>query len=561
MNRTVANIPPPETISRKNKSKDGAHQSRTKEDWLDKKKNASRSRSSDRGPFHALKMQRILTQIGYGARNALKRRIEDIDSFGSFPLLPAVQEAISSTALLGDLETLKPTAIQRVAIPALLGVDVRAERKLQDEKSSFNSYLLAAETGSGKTLAYLVPCVDSLKRADEVQKAEDYARENSTEEVTLAELAEREYANKTGQPRVVILVPTAELVNQVGSVAKSLGHTIKFRTGMISSAQTASVIRSTLNKPGGNDVLVATPQLLLNIVRSEPSMVARVSHLVIDEADSLLDRSFQAFTEEIIERCEPSLKRLIMCSATIPRKMDGYVRKNYPNALRLTTPNLHAIPRRVQLSVVDVNAQNYLGSKDAACADTIWNIGYDEADEVETAGRSSGELDLELEEPKSLESAVQRKIRKILVFVNEREKTTELAKYLVGKGIDATALNRDGGARTDGQVLKEFTGTAAPEKAGEQQKVNDEMAPKRRRLQNTKVLVTTDIASRGIDTTPVRDVILYDVPHTTIDFIHRLGRVGRMGRRGRGIVLVGKDDRKDVVSEVRHGMFLGQALI
>jgi ATP-dependent RNA helicase MRH4 len=73
--------------------------------------------------------------------------------------------------------------------------------------------------------------------------------------------------------------------------------------------------------------------------------------------------------------------------------------------------------------------------------------------------------------------------------------------------------------------------------------------------------VATDLASRGIDTLAVRHVVLYDVPHTTIDFIHRLGRAGRMGRRGRGIVLVGKDDRRDVVSEVKESMFMGQALI
>ena len=73
--------------------------------------------------------------------------------------------------------------------------------------------------------------------------------------------------------------------------------------------------------------------------------------------------------------------------------------------------------------------------------------------------------------------------------------------------------------------------------------------------------MATDLGSRGIDTTAVRHVILYDVPHSTIDFIHRLGRTGRMGRRGRGIVLVGKGDRRDVVKEVREGMFMGKALI
>ncbi|TKA81937.1 hypothetical protein B0A55_01940 [Friedmanniomyces simplex] len=82
-----------------------------------------------------------------------------------------------------------------------------------------------------------------------------------------------------------------------------------------------------------------------------------------------------------------------------------------------------------------------------------------------------------------------------------------------------------------------------------------------RSLPGVQVLITTDLGSRGIDTLLVKHVILYDVPHTSIDFIHRLGRVGRMGRRGRGVVLVGKGDRRDVVAEVRGGMFRGMALI
>ena len=85
--------------------------------------------------------------------------------------------------------------------------------------------------------------------------------------------------------------------------------------------------------------------------------------------------------------------------------------------------------------------------------------------------------------------------------------------------------------------------------------------PARRYLPNTKVLVTTDLGSRGIDTIAVKTVVLYDVPHSSVDFIHRLGRTGRMGMRGKGIVLVGKKDRRDVVREVKEGMHKGQALI
>jgi ATP-dependent RNA helicase MRH4 len=152
--------------------------------------------------------------------------------------------------------------------------------------------------------------------------------------------------------------------------------------------------------------------------------------------------------------------------------------------------------------------------------------------------------------------------KRILVFVNEREKTIELADYLVTKGIDAIALNRDTDIRKQVQTLGHFT-SAAPDSVEEPPMKRKEARKQgiTKVLPNTKVLVVTDLASRGIDTTAVRHVVLYDVPHTTIDFIHRLGRTGRMGRRGRGVVLVGKNDRKDVVKEVRDGMFRGTALI
>jgi ATP-dependent RNA helicase MRH4 len=138
--------------------------------------------------------------------------------------------------------------------------------------------------------------------------------------------------------------------------------------------------------------------------------------------------------------------------------------------------------------------------------------------------------------------------------VNEREKTEQLAEYLRTWGIDAQALHRDTTEKRHDEILETFTTKdtitvpATPIKG-------------RGKLGNVKVLVVTDLASRGIDTLAVRHVILYDVPHTTIDFIHRLGRAGRMGRRGRGIVLVGNDDRKDVVADVKRSMFEGQALI
>ena len=528
-------------------------------------------RNSD--TFKALKMQRTLKEISYGHRNAVKGKISEIETFDDFPLLPAVKGSIATQALSGMVD-INPTPIQRLSIPALLGDDGRTRKRSWKAKSEgMEQFLLAAETGSGKTLAYLLPVLDAIKRA-EVSDADIEAHRKAREEEKKMdnnplELEAPPLSNEphptAGRPRAIILVPTSELVSQVGSVVKAISHKVKFRSALLSSAYTGRVIRNRLFGPTGVDLVISTPHLLSSIAESDPNILSRVSHLIIDEADSLLDRSFAPSTSAIIDKSTPSLRQLILCSATIPRSLDSYMRTRFPDIRRLVTPNLHAVPRRVQLAVIDVEKEPYWGNKSLACADTIWSIGKAAAEHAITHTPSGTEPD-------------RVDVKRILVFVNEREKTQEVADYLISKGVDAVAFNRDTPEERKAETLGSFTSSASETVAitteqkrplpGEPNYVPAGRSatptpspPPRRHLPNTKVLVTTDIGSRGTDTIAVRHVILYDVPHSTIDFIHRLGRTGRMGRRGRGIVLVGKGDRRDVVREVREGMFRGQALI
>ncbi|PGH23646.1 hypothetical protein AJ80_02252 [Polytolypa hystricis UAMH7299] len=534
-------------------------------------------RKKETAVFKALKMQTSLSPVPYGRRNAIKARIAEVDDFHQFPILPSVCDAIYKNALEG-LTEVTPTPIQRVAIPTLVD---RAEKpkktKTADDENlhDFDQFLLAAETGSGKTLGYLVPVVDAIKRAEveekiqqeqeEIKKREEEKANPNVWELESPELSSKENAADVARPRAIILVPTSELVTQVGKLVKQLSHTVKYRSAMISSSLTPRRITNSVFALGGIDILVATPHLLSSIAKTNPYILSRVSHLVIDEADSLLDRSFAPTTSIIIDKTAPTLKQLILCSATIPRSLDTFMRTRFPDIRRLVTPNLHAIPRRVQLGVVDIQKDPYMGNRDMACADIIWSLGksgdtYD-SDNIRVQG-------------------IGREPKNLIVFVNERETAESVATYLVQKGIHAVALTRDTSEQRQGEILETFTTGKAPPTtediktaskmrkkflndavpfAGAQS--SDSSYSKNGRLQDVRVLVTTDLGSRGIDTITVRTVILYDVPHTTIDFIHRLGRTGRMGRRGRGIVLVGKKDRKDVVKEVREAMFRGQALI
>lgn len=521
----------------------------------------------ERPLFHALKMQQALTPLSYAQRDKIKAKLENITSFEELGLMPQVAEAIYSQAL-PDLTEYTPTPAQKLAIPALLGQKnaPEASQGKANTSNSFDTFMLAAETGSGKTLAYLLPVIDQVKRQDEEDKIRLAQEETERkaeferrmkEDVFFADQSETDEKVKPslGRPRALILLPSSELVSQVGRVAKIMSHTIKYSAEHISASNTPTVIRNRLFKPSGVDIVVSTPHLIASIAEKEPNILSRVQYLVADEADSLFDRSFQETMQNIIDRATPTLKQLILCSATIPRSLDKFVDRTFPNAKRLVTPKLHSIARRVQLGVVDVDRDLYRGNRNLACADVIWQIGMAKHDDT----------------------SKHHTVKCMMVFVNEREQAEEVAKFLASKGIDAVPFTRDHSEQRQQQILEAFTSSSrveGDEKAEREAKkrfrdfvpfqdaVSEaEPSKPKRHLPDTKVLVTTDLGSRGIDTLAVRHVILYDVPHTTIDFIHRLGRVGRMNRRGRGVVLVGKHDRKDIVREVRECMHKGQALI
>ena len=520
----------------------------------------------DKPLFHALKMQATLTPLSYNQRTILKEKLAKIDTFEQFGLRPDVNSAIYTQALPG-MTDIVPTPAQKLAIPALLSKKGQYQKsKKAGDQPQFDQFLLAAETGSGKTLAYLLPVIDAVKRQEELDKIEEQERlvreeKEKADRMNVFDVEAPELSNSphstTGRTRAIILLPSSELVTQVGGLVKVLSHTIKYRSAPISSNHSPTVIRNRLFNKNGIDFIISTPHLVSSIAEKDPNVLSRVQHLIIDEADSLLDRSFSSITCGIIDRVAPSLKQLILCSATIPRSLDSFLDKRYPQITRLVTPKLHSIPRRVQLGVVDIEKDPYRGNRSLACADIIWSIGRSTHDDDQST----------------------HTVKSILVFVNEREKAEEVASFLSSKGIDSVPLTRDTPEQRQSEILSAFTSASRiegdekePKQEGKRQfrdfipfdqALPDSSSPGRghKRLPNTKVLVTTDLGSRGIDTLAVRHVILYDVPHTTIDFVHRLGRTGRMGRRGRGIVLVGKHDRKDVVREVKDAMFKGQALI
>lgn len=452
----------------------------------------------------SMKMHQMLSGVPQSTRSAVRQQIRQLDSFDHFDLLPAVKGAIYSDALAGLVDVV-PTPVQKLAIPALTGQ--QPGRKAQG--AGAGAFLIAAETGSGKTLAYTIPVVDAVKRQDLADReAALLAPAPAPDGLEIPAV----HGALDGRPRAIILVPTAELVRQVGGVVKAFAHAVKLRVAGLSRDHSPAVIKSEfLHSPV--DIVTCTPHLLNSLTSLSPALFSRCTHLVVDEADSLFDRSFSPTTAALIDRCK-GLRKLILCSATIPKSLDSRLRTLYPDMQRVVTPNLHVVPRRVRLHVVDCDGLEYRGNKKLACADALYTISKE--------GWDPGFRTL------------------VVVFVNERESATELAGYLRTTGIDAVELSRDSSGRADAHTLEIFT-------RGKLEADESRLAGPSK----LKVLVTTDIASRGVDTKAVKHVVLYDKPHSTIDMLHRIGRVGRMGKRGRAVILVDKHVNKAWVKDIK----------
>ncbi|CCG83153.1 ATP-dependent RNA helicase mrh4,mitochondrial [Taphrina deformans PYCC 5710] len=412
-------------------------------------------------------------------------------TFQSLRLSPAVLKAID-TAALKDLEYVEPSIIQSLAIPPIL----RSARTQE-----LHTYLLAAETGSGKTLAYLAPVLQLLK--DEETGAVQPIRQ-------------------VGRPRCVILLPSAELVKQVGVLVKAMSHVTKVSSAVILPEFD---FRRTKNQVLMNpiDILITMPFRLANLVDEGILKLNNTSHVIIDEADTLLDVSFADSVRPLIAKAT-NARTLTFCSATIPRSMDTYLRKTYPNIERLVSPRIHSIPRRISTKFVDV-AKDFKGDKNTAVHQIL------------------RDLQLDTTEP--------GKTKRVILFVNKREDVTRVTDFINSKGIQALPFSRDIEERESN--IKGFLAQESKEKPLTTSGVQDRLS--------MQVLITTDLASRGIDTTTVKNVIIYDTPHSTIDLLHRIGRTGRAGRRGTAYILLSKKRGEQWIEDVKKLSIKGQPLI
>ncbi len=348
-------------------------------------------------------------------------------NFETLGLTPALQRAV------GDMGLAIPTPIQVDAIPVVLqGRDVWA----------------TAPTGSGKTLAFSLPLVQQ-------------------------HLLQPRQTNFRRPIRTLVLVPTRELAVQVGDVLTHLAYPFQLKVSVVYGG--VSTNPQMMGLRGGADIVVATPGRLLDLIDHNAVRLQDVQHLVLDEADRLLDLGFADELQRVLALL-PAQRQTLLFSATF----DGAVQALAEGLLR--------DPVRVTVEAVETQAPDI--RQRAVCVD----------EKKRTA----------LLRHLMLENGWKR----VLVFVATRYACEHVANKLYKAGIFATAFHGEmsQGARQD--VLAEF-------KAG-----------------RWDVVVTTDLASRGIDIALLPVVVNYDLPRSATDYTHRIGRTGRAGAHGEAVSFV-----------------------
>ncbi|CAG8749044.1 27384_t:CDS:1, partial [Racocetra persica] len=297
-------------------------------------------------------------------------------------------------------------------------------------------------------------------------------------------------ARRFNRPRVIILLPSRELVDQILSVAKLMSHYAKLRAIAVTSNKDRRFVKKTLEMPV--DIVIATPAGLLEYIELGFINIADTKYVVIDEADTMFGKGFGEEVQDIITKVKNSGKnqtrsyQIIIVSATIPKPVNEMLNREFPNIKSITSHSLHKALPNIKHNFIDMKNYNY--NKSAAILEVLKKHYTEE--------------------------------HSTMIFCNTRVSAYALESFLKTKKFPVIGLFGDVNERTT--KLEAF----------------------RNQEPNSKILVCTDLASRGIDTTFVNHVILYDFPTTVVNFLHRIGRTARAGRKGEATYFITKKNRE-----------------
>lgn len=328
------------------------------------------------------------------------------------------------------------TPIQQEAIPLIL-----AKKDL----------IACAQTGTGKTGAYLLPVMNMISQTEE--------RHNNT----------------------LILAPTRELAQQIDLQVEALSYFTNISSLTVyGGGDGIAYEQQKRSMREGVDIIIATPGRLISHLSSGLLKLDQLQHLVLDEADRMLDMGFYDDIMRIVSFL-PEKRQTVLFSATMPPK------------IRKLAGNLLKDPEQISIAIskpaAGINQQAYIvhdTQKVKLLTELMKNVDYPS----------------------------------ILIFASTKDKVKNLGKVFRGLGFKAEAFHSDLGQKEREAILSEFKNKRVP------------------------VLIGTDVLSRGIDVEGITLVINFDVPHDPEDYIHRIGRTARAATTGTAITLVNDKDKR-----------------
>lgn len=325
-----------------------------------------------------------------------------------------------------------------------------------------------AQTGSGKTLSFVLPAFTHI-------------------------LAQPPVVSGQG-PVCLVLAPTRELACQIQAVVKEFGGPLGIRDSCLyGGASKGPQIGELSRSP---QIIVATPGRLLDILKMGKTALTRVTFLILDEADRMLDMGFEEPLREILAQIRPD-RQLLFWSATWPKSVQRLARDFQGEdtiQVRIGSSKLQANKSIKQ--VVKIVREDDKEHELVKILGEIWSaIPGDEAN---------------------------RKMERTIIFSNKKHLCDKIENGLNGSGWSAISIHGDKDQRDRDYALNCFKKGDCP------------------------ILVATDVAARGLDVKDLKHVINFDFPNNVEDYVHRIGRTGRGGESGFAYTFFeGRTDKKN----------------
>ncbi|WP_108796666.1 DEAD/DEAH box helicase, partial [Xanthomonas fragariae] len=282
----------------------------------------------------------------------------------------------------------------------------------------------------------------------------------------------------TSAPRVLgalVLVPTRELAAQVEDTLRQLAAHLPRRLKIVAVTGGSSINPQLLALRGGAEIVVATPGRLLDLVDHNALRLSEVATLVLDEADRLLELGFGAELDRILALL-PAQRQSVLFSATFPPGIASLAKRRLRDPLRITIASTSKDAPAIEQRAIAVDASQRTQLLRHLLQEHGWSH--------------------------------------VLVFVASRHTAEKVAEKLTKTGINAQPLHGELSQGRRERTLQAF------------------------KQHEVQVLVATDLAGRGIDIEALPAVLNYDLPRSTVDYTHRIGRTARAGASGIAISFV-----------------------